>query len=208
MKIMFILLLVIVVFILILFVFNFGVFFLDNWIDSYQDVFVVQQKDEVLSMLNILILDIGIMVSDDMFEIGVVFIYIISYLIQSFVEDVDNLVIEVFLFNGIQVVSFVGNVEVGSIEIVNVMGMLIFCINMKNLFEVGVVGIFMLELVILFGQVCDGIVIFVVVIFLVDDVDNSFVSDQIDIIVSVFNEEWNVNVNVVIVGVFGFILLF
>ncbi|WP_282784258.1 DUF11 domain-containing protein, partial [Phaeodactylibacter xiamenensis] len=188
--------------------FNPGVFSLDNWTDSHQDAPVVQQKDEALSMPNTLILDIGIMVSDDTPETGVAFTYTISYSTQSLVEDADNPVIEVPLPNGIQVVSFVGNAEVGSTEIVNVMGTPTFRINMKNPLEAGAAGILMLELVIPPGQVCDGTVIPAAVTFSADDADNSPVSDQIDIIVSAPNEEWNVNVNAVTVGVPGSTSLF
>ncbi|MCR9102737.1 MAG: GEVED domain-containing protein, partial [bacterium] len=191
-----------------LFALNPGMFPANYWNESHQDTPAVHQENEELSMPNTLILDIGIMVSDVTPETGVAFSYTISYATQSLVEDADNPVIEVPLPNGIQVVSFVGNAEVGSTETVNVMGTPTFRINMKNPLEAGAAGILMLELVIPPGQVCDGTVIPAAVTFSADDADNSPVSDQTDITVSAPNEAWNVNVSAVAVGVPGSTSLF
>lgn len=160
-----------------LFALNPGMFPANYWNESHRDTPAAHQENEELSMPNTLILDIGIMVSDVTPETGVAFSYTISYATQSLVEDADNPVIEVPLPNGIQVVSFVGNAEVGSTETVNVMGTPTFRINMKNPLEAGAAGILMLELVIPPGQVCDGTVIPAAVTFSADDADNSPVSD-------------------------------
>ncbi|MEQ8706124.1 MAG: SdrD B-like domain-containing protein, partial [Phaeodactylibacter sp.] len=166
------------------------------------------QESENLSMPNGLILDIGILVSDETPETGVAFTYTITYATQSLVEDADNPVIDIPLPNGIEVLSFFGNTEVLSTEIVDVMGTPTFRINMKNPLEAGASGILTLELIIPPGQVCDGTVIPASVTFSADDADNSPVNDEVPITVSAPNEEWNVNVNAVTIGVPGATSLF
>ncbi|NRA48846.1 MAG: hypothetical protein HRU12_06910, partial [Phaeodactylibacter sp.] len=176
--------------------------------NKVHEKFTSNNENAALSMPNNLVLDIGLLVNDENPETGVAFSYTISYATQSLVEDADNPVIDVPLPNGMQVLGFVGNTDVAGTEMIEVMGVPTFRINMVDPLEAGAAGILTLQLSIPPGQVCDGTVISAVVTFSADDADNSPVSDQTMLTVGAPNSDWNVNVNEVTTGVPGATSLF